>query len=92
MISLALVCSFSRMRFLLGLGAVKQEEVREETLAAVGEALKKSSFLKVSEDGMVCFTGKKFYKMGSSFLFFRMYGKLGFLLSLKMIICRRKPF
>lgn len=52
-ISLALVCSFSRMRILLGLGAVRQEEIREETLSAVAEALKKSTFVKVSEDGMV---------------------------------------
>eukprot|EP00268_Persea_americana_P053708 TRINITY_DN6107_c0_g1_i1.p1 TRINITY_DN6107_c0_g1~~TRINITY_DN6107_c0_g1_i1.p1 ORF type:complete len:586 (-),score=159.82 TRINITY_DN6107_c0_g1_i1:276-2033(-) len=50
-ISLALVCSFSRMRILLGLGAVRQEEIREETLSAVAEALKKSTFVKVSEDG-----------------------------------------
>ncbi|KAG0476764.1 hypothetical protein HPP92_013605 [Vanilla planifolia] len=51
LVSLALICSFSRMRGHLGLGEVKPEEVLEETVLAVAEVLRKSSSLKVSEDG-----------------------------------------
>lgn len=51
-VSLALICSFTRMRNHLGLGDVKPDEVPEETLLAVAETLRKSSFLKLSEDGM----------------------------------------
>lgn len=51
MVSLALICSFARMRSHLGLGEVKPDEVPEETVMAVAEVLRKSNSLKVSEDG-----------------------------------------
>ncbi|KAI3821638.1 hypothetical protein L1987_09207 [Smallanthus sonchifolius] len=52
MVSLALICSFSRMRGHLGLGDIKSEDVSEETVEAVAEALKtKAATLKISEDG-----------------------------------------
>ncbi|RZC75556.1 hypothetical protein C5167_051036 [Papaver somniferum] len=53
MVSLALICSFARMRLHLGLGGeLKPEDVSEDTLKAVYETLKKAStFLKFSEDG-----------------------------------------
>nr|XP_016448687.1 PREDICTED: la protein 1-like [Nicotiana tabacum] len=51
LVSLALICSFSRMRSHLGLGPSKQEEISDDTIQAVAEALKASSFLKISEDG-----------------------------------------
>ncbi|KAL3844158.1 hypothetical protein ACJIZ3_001561 [Penstemon smallii] len=51
MVSLALICSFSRMRGHLGLGEVKPEDVSEDTVKAVAETLRTSTFLKVSEDG-----------------------------------------
>lgn len=52
-VSLALICTFSRMRSHLGLGEVGQENVPLDTILAVAETLKESSSLKVSEDGMV---------------------------------------
>lgn len=48
---MALICSFSRMRSHLGLGDVKEEDVSEDTVKAVAETLRSSSFLKISEDG-----------------------------------------
>ncbi|KAI3835201.1 hypothetical protein MKW92_042169 [Papaver armeniacum] len=53
LVSLALICSFARMRLHLGLGGeLKPEDVSEDTLKAVYETLKKAStFLKFSEDG-----------------------------------------
>ncbi|KAI3889000.1 hypothetical protein MKX03_014048 [Papaver bracteatum] len=53
LVSLALICSFARMRLHLGLGGeLKPEDVSEDTLKAVYETLKKTStFLKFSEDG-----------------------------------------
>ncbi|TKW05221.1 hypothetical protein SEVIR_7G161600v4 [Setaria viridis] len=52
LVSLALICSFSRMRSHLGLeGEVKPETVPEETVLAVAEVLRRSSSLRVSEDG-----------------------------------------
>ncbi|MQL81223.1 hypothetical protein Taro_013676 [Colocasia esculenta] len=51
LVNLALICSFTRMRSHLGLGTVKPEEVPEETVLSVAEVLRKSSVLKVSEDG-----------------------------------------
>ncbi|GFP80260.1 la protein 1 [Phtheirospermum japonicum] len=51
LVSLALICSFSRMRGHLGLGDVKSEDVPEDTIKAVAETLRTSTFLKVSEDG-----------------------------------------
>lgn len=51
LVSLALICSFSKMRDHLNLLAVKAEDVPEATLKAVAETLRTSSSLKVSEDG-----------------------------------------
>ncbi|XP_052209779.1 la protein 1 isoform X2 [Diospyros lotus] len=51
LVSLALICSFSRMRGHLNLGNVKPEEVSDGTVQAVAEALRNSTSLKVSEDG-----------------------------------------
>ncbi|KAG1363536.1 la protein 1 [Cocos nucifera] len=52
LVSLALICSFSRMKSHLGLNAaVKPDEVPEETVLAVAEVLRRSSSLRVSEDG-----------------------------------------
>ncbi|CAM8889800.1 unnamed protein product [Rhodiola kirilowii] len=51
MVSLALLCTFTRMRGHLGLGDVKADDVSEETVQLVAEALKSSTFLKISEDG-----------------------------------------
>ncbi|KAI3977492.1 hypothetical protein MKX01_000405 [Papaver californicum] len=53
LVSLALICSFARMRLHLGLGGeLKPEDVSEDTLKAVFQTLKKAStFLKFSEDG-----------------------------------------
>ncbi|ONK56149.1 uncharacterized protein A4U43_C10F4650 [Asparagus officinalis] len=51
LVSLALICSFARMRNHLGLGDVKGEGVPEEMVLAVAETLRKSTLLKVSEDG-----------------------------------------
>ncbi|MED6110734.1 hypothetical protein PIB30_045595 [Stylosanthes scabra] len=51
MVSLALLCSFNRMRKHLNLGEVKVDEVSEDTVAAVAQALRTSSSLKISEDG-----------------------------------------
>lgn len=52
MVSLALICSFKRMKEHLNLGNVKSEDIPEDTLKAVAETLRKSSSLKLSEDGM----------------------------------------
>ncbi|KAG9131759.1 hypothetical protein Leryth_009494 [Lithospermum erythrorhizon] len=52
MISLALICSFSRMRIHLGLGEIKADEIPEDTVKAVAEVLRKSSFLQIAGDGM----------------------------------------
>ncbi|KAL7159364.1 hypothetical protein ABFS83_01G022200 [Erythranthe nasuta] len=51
MVSLALICSFSRMRGHLSLGDVKPEDVSDDTVASVAETLKNSTFLRISEDG-----------------------------------------
>ncbi|XP_062222807.1 la protein 1-like [Phragmites australis] len=52
LVSLALICSFSRMKSHLGLdSAVKPETVLEETVLAVAEVLRRSPVLCVSEDG-----------------------------------------
>ncbi|KAK9075581.1 hypothetical protein SSX86_003906 [Deinandra increscens subsp. villosa] len=52
MVSLALICSFSRMRGHLGLAEVKAEDISDDTVEAVAETLKtKSTTLKISEDG-----------------------------------------
>ena len=51
MVSLALICSFKKMRGYLKLGETKAEDIPEDTLKAVAETLRKSASLKVSEDG-----------------------------------------
>lgn len=51
MVSLALICSFSKMREHLKLGNVKPEEVPEDTVKSVAETLRTSSSLRISEDG-----------------------------------------
>ncbi|KAJ0091451.1 hypothetical protein Patl1_12885 [Pistacia atlantica] len=51
LVSLALICSFKKMKDHLKLGNVKAEDMPEDTLKAVAETLKKSTSLKLSEDG-----------------------------------------
>ncbi|KZV51136.1 la protein 1 [Dorcoceras hygrometricum] len=51
MVSLALIISFSRMRGHLALGDLKPDDVADDTIMAVAETLRTSTFLKVSEDG-----------------------------------------
>ncbi|XP_058113998.1 la protein 1-like [Magnolia sinica] len=51
LMSLALICTYTRMRSLLGFDRIKPDEIPEQTLSAVAEILKKSSFLRLSEDG-----------------------------------------
>ncbi|KAG8487698.1 hypothetical protein CXB51_018281 [Gossypium anomalum] len=52
MVSLALICSFSKMRGHLNLTEVKKaDDVPDCTLKVVAQTLRTSSFLKVSEDG-----------------------------------------
>ncbi|KAL9313423.1 hypothetical protein ACSQ67_018875 [Phaseolus vulgaris] len=51
LISLALICSFNRMRKHLTLGEVKPDGVPEDTVKAVAQTLRNSASLKVSEDG-----------------------------------------
>lgn len=51
MVSLALICSFSRMRGHLGLGDAKADGIPQDTVKAVAETLRTSDFLKISEDG-----------------------------------------
>ncbi|KAJ1396393.1 Winged helix-like DNA-binding domain superfamily [Sesbania bispinosa] len=51
MVSLALICSFNRMRKHLNLGDVKPDEVTQDTVNAVAQVLRNSATLKVSEDG-----------------------------------------
>ncbi|KAK9148771.1 hypothetical protein Scep_007528 [Stephania cephalantha] len=52
LVSLALICSFARMKSHLGLeDKTKLEDVSEETLKAVAETLRSSFVVKVSEDG-----------------------------------------
>lgn len=52
-VSLALICSFSRMRSHLSLGDAKPEDISADTVAAVAETLRTSAVLKISEDGKV---------------------------------------
>ncbi|XP_074329734.1 la protein 1-like isoform X1 [Apium graveolens] len=51
LVSLALICSFSKMKSHLGLGDAKQEDISADTVKSVAETLKSSPFLKISEDG-----------------------------------------
>lgn len=57
MISLALICSFSRMRGHLGLGDLKADAIPEDSVKAVAETLRKSTTLKISEDGAFVLRG-----------------------------------
>ena len=50
-VSLALICSFNRMRTHLNLGDVKLDGVTKDTVKAVAQALKNSALVRVSEDG-----------------------------------------
>ncbi|OMO54078.1 hypothetical protein CCACVL1_28078 [Corchorus capsularis] len=51
LVNLDIICSFSRMRNYLGLGRVKKDDIPEAILKGVAEILRKSDFLKVSDDG-----------------------------------------
>ncbi|XP_050212609.1 la protein 1 [Mercurialis annua] len=51
MVDLSLICSFKKMRGYLKLVDAKPEEVPDETLKAVAETLRRSSSLKISDDG-----------------------------------------
>lgn len=50
-VSLALICSFTRMRNYLNLGDEKPDSVPKDVVKAVAEVLRNSAALKVSEDG-----------------------------------------
>ncbi|XP_048234233.1 la protein 1 [Ricinus communis] len=63
MVSLALVCSFSRIRAFLGLGRTKQDDLPHELLKSVAKILRKSSFLRVSNDGRKVGRVKKLSKI-----------------------------
>ncbi|EOA16662.1 hypothetical protein CARUB_v10004849mg [Capsella rubella] len=51
LVSLALICSFSKMRGYLKLGDSKGDDIPEDTIKAVADTLRTSSALKISEDG-----------------------------------------
>ncbi|KAI4377636.1 hypothetical protein MLD38_015232 [Melastoma candidum] len=51
-VSLALICSFARMRGHLGLATSMADEIPADTVKAVADVLKKSSTLKISADGL----------------------------------------
>ncbi|GAB2275689.1 hypothetical protein Dimus_010443 [Dionaea muscipula] len=51
LVSLALLCAFSKMRSHLGLGDAKPDDIADDTVLAVADTLRTSVFLKVSEDG-----------------------------------------
>jgi len=51
-VSLALICSFLRMRSQLGLGDVKVDGIPENIVKVVVDSLRSSDFLKISEDGL----------------------------------------
>ena len=56
-VSLALICSFAKMRSHLGLDAtVKEDNVPEKTVLAVAKVLRCSEALRVSEDGKQLFS------------------------------------
>lgn len=50
-VSLALICSFSKMRGYLKLGDSKGDDIPEDTIKAVADTLRTSSALKISDDG-----------------------------------------
>ncbi|WCJ40776.1 La protein 1 [Euphorbia peplus] len=51
MVSLALICSFSRIRAILGLAKIRHDDIPRKLLKSVAKILCKSEFLKVSRDG-----------------------------------------
>jgi lupus La protein len=51
LVSLALICSFSKMRGYLKLGDSKGDDIPEDTIKAVADTLRTSSALKISDDG-----------------------------------------
>ncbi|XVE88888.1 hypothetical protein DITRI_Ditri19aG0104900 [Diplodiscus trichospermus] len=51
MVNLDIICSFSRMRNYLGLGKIRRNDISEVIIKGVAEILRKSDFLKVSDDG-----------------------------------------
>ncbi|KAL8139243.1 hypothetical protein V2J09_005264 [Rumex salicifolius] len=51
MVNLSLICSFSKMKSHLSLGALKADEIPDEIIKAVAETLKTSQLLKISDDG-----------------------------------------
>ncbi|KAF2594531.1 hypothetical protein F2Q70_00044311 [Brassica cretica] len=63
LVSLPLVCSFSRMRNLLGLGNTKREDIPERIVEEVANLLRASEFLKVSDNGQRIGRGTKLCKL-----------------------------
>ncbi|KAF8117922.1 hypothetical protein N665_0008s0260 [Sinapis alba] len=62
LVSLPLVCSFSRMRNLLGLGNTKREDIPTRIVEDVANLLRTSEFLKVSDNGQRIGRGTKLSK------------------------------
>jgi lupus La protein len=52
LVNLSLLCSFTRMRGHLGVKEIDPEKFPATTIAAVAEVLRKSTFLRLSEDGL----------------------------------------
>ncbi|CAN8273217.1 unnamed protein product [Cochlearia groenlandica] len=63
LVSLALICSFSKMRGYLKLGDSKGDEIPQDTIKAVADTLRTSSSLKVSEDGRKVGRSSKLLKL-----------------------------
>ncbi|XP_024006234.1 la protein 2 isoform X2 [Eutrema salsugineum] len=62
LVSLPLVCSFSRMRNLLGLGNIRREDIPKRIVEGVANLLRTSDFLKVSANGLRIGRGTKLSK------------------------------
>lgn len=62
LVSLPLVCSFSRMRNLLGLGNINREDIPPRIVEEVANLLRTSDFLKVSNNGQRIGRGTKLSK------------------------------
>ncbi|EFJ38575.1 hypothetical protein SELMODRAFT_70782, partial [Selaginella moellendorffii] len=58
LVSLSVICAFTRMRFHLRLSQTTPETIPKGVVAAVADVLRKSSFLKVSDDGMCLRVGR----------------------------------
>lgn len=71
-VSLALICSFSKMRGYLKLGDSKGDEIPEDTIKAVADTLRTSSALKISEDG------ESYKRMIESNVYWVVYGGIGY--------------